>query len=139
MSRIGEFLSAHIGYRGSALLAFGFIDLVYAISLATAPPGAMENNVTYRWFAVVAPLWVWAIGWAAAGSVCVGSAFNAHDRYGFTAAIGIKVIWAGGVITGWVMDDVPLGGAGLWLGLTFLVWRIAGWPEPVLVGKDLES
>jgi hypothetical protein len=62
--------------------------------------------------------------------VCLFHALHWYDRYGFIAAIGIKVVWAILSFAGWLMADVTLGSVAIWLGLAGLVWIISGWPEP---------
>lgn len=126
----------HVGFRGSCLLAFAFIDIVYSTSLVTAPPQTIETNATYRWFNAVLPLGFWAACWAAVAVVCTVCAFMDDDRLGFVAAIGIKVVWCLGSLAGWLISDVSLGGVGIWIGLAFLVWRIAEVSEPAIVNKD---
>lgn len=129
----------HVGFRGSCLLAFAYIDLAYATSMITAPARVVNTNATYQWFSAVLPLSFWAACWAATGVVCGTFAFMDDDRLGFIAAIGIKVVWCIGSIAGWFISDVSLGGVGLWMGLAFLVWKISGVPEPMNVGKDHDS
>jgi hypothetical protein len=129
----------HIGHRGSSLLAFAFIDYVYGIALVTAPAGVIETNATYRWFDGIMPLCVWSIFWLAVAVNCTVHAFLHDDRFGFVGAIGIKVVWAIGSLAGCILSDVSIAGPGLWVGLMFMVWRIAGWAEPGVMVKDHES
>lgn len=126
-----------IGRRGSALLFFAFIDVVNAWSMLTIPPE--RYTPTYRWFDSVAPLWVWAALWAAAGTACLYHAVRVDDHLGFVAAIGVKAVWSLGLTVGWVLADVPLLGAVVWLVLAAFVWLISGWPEPDHVDKDLAA
>lgn len=131
-------ISKALGFRGSFLLAFAFIDLLYAASLANTAGTPIDGNATYRWFAAVMPLGFWAAIWAAVGIVCATCAFLVDDRIGFIAAIGIKIVWASGSLFGCILGDVSLGAVGLWIGMAFVVWRIAGLPEPRLMNEDHE-
>lgn len=116
-----------LGRRGESLLFFGGLDLVYAWSLLTAPPGA---NPTYDFFATVAPRDAWAVLWCVVGVICIYHALQRYDRFGFVAAIGIKVLWGLISAVGCVTAGVSVGSVGIWLGLAGLVWRISGWAEP---------
>jgi hypothetical protein len=49
------------------------------------------------------------------------------------------VVWAIGSLAGCILSDVSIAGPGLWVGLMFMVWRIAGWAEPGVMVKDHES
>jgi hypothetical protein len=84
----------------------------------------------YRWVNEVWSLSAWAALWASVGAVCVYHALHHYDRFGFVAAIGIKVIWGFLALAGWVTEGVTLGSVGIWFGLAGLVWVISGWPDP---------
>lgn len=124
-------LNTRVGNRGSCLLAFAAVDILWAIYLLTAPASA-----TTAWFDAVVPIGIWAALWAAVGAVCLVCAFVEDDRFGYIAAIGIKIVWGLGCFIGWVMADVSLGAVAIWLGFAWLVWRISGWPEPPMIGED---
>jgi len=124
-----------VGRRGAGLLFFALLDLVYAYSLL-APTDAARNSESFRFIADILPLWGWAIAWAAVGVTCLVQAFAAHDRVGFAAAMGLKVLWGvlfllGGLVAGLERGYVS---AAIWL--TFAAWIgvIATWPEP---GKEI--
>lgn len=119
-----------VGRRGDCLLFFGGLDLVYAWAMWTARPLAIETNSTYQWVSALAPLRSWAVLWACVGVICIWHAFRHYDRFGFVAAIGIKMAWGLTCLIGWSLDDVSLGSVAIWLGLAGLVWRISGWAEP---------
>lgn len=123
-------LHPHVGNRGSCLMAFAALDFVYATYLVTS------SGSTQKWFNAVVPIACWAAAWAAVGALCLISAFRENDMIGYTAAIGIKVIWGLGCLIGWAMSDVTLGSVGIWLGFAWLVWRISGWPEAAPIGED---
>lgn len=117
-----------IGRRGAALLCFATLDLVYACSLAF--PARDGGGPAARWFATILPLWFWAIWWLSVAAICVAYCCRENDRYGFAAAIGIKIWWGVLSLVGWLLQEVPVSSAGIWLGLAVLVILIAGWPEP---------
>lgn len=128
----------HLGRRGSALLAFAVLDVVYGISLAWPAPGQVRPGSALGWFSEIAPLDVWAFVWWTVAAICVVAVVltllrrgvTRADRYAFSAAIGIKIWWGTLSLIGWIMREVPISSAGIWLGLAFLVALIAGWPEP---------
>ena len=114
-----------IGRRGSCLLIVGVADFFHAGYMATLrQPGRV-----YQWYASLIPLNVWAAMWALTGMACVIYAFRRHDRIGYDAAIGIKVIWLFTSLAGILFDGVPLIWAVVWVALAALVWVISGWPE----------
>jgi hypothetical protein len=121
------------GRRGAALTAFCILDVVYGIGLAwPLPPGIRSGSVN-AWFNEILPLSVWAIVWWSVAVLCGWGAWSRSkrsDRYAFAAAIGIKVWWGTLCLIGWIMREVPVSSAGVWLGLAALVALIAGWPEP---------
>lgn len=125
----GRSAHSHLGRRGECLLFFGALDLVYAWSMFFASPSARASNTTYVWVAAIAPLQAWAMLWALVGVICLYHAFQRYDRFGFIAAIGIKMIWGVVTLGGWLLEDVTLGSVGIWFGLAGLVWRISGWRE----------
>jgi hypothetical protein len=124
-------IRAHLGRRGRVLLFFGALDVVYAVSL-TAPDEATRSNALFVWLASIAPLWVWACGWGGVGVLCLWQAFVRRDRLGYTAAICLKVCWGLVSLGGWLFGVVDRGyvSAAIWLGLAWMVWVLAGWPEP---------
>jgi hypothetical protein len=121
----------HIGRRGRALLFFSGLDLVYAVSLIN-PDRTSATSLQLVWLATLVPLWAWAGLWAAAGLICGWYAFQRSDRWGFTAAIVIKVLWGGASIGGWLVGGVDRGyvSGAIWLTFAAFVWTISGWPEP---------
>lgn len=117
-----------VGRRGAALLCFATLDVVYSASLAF--PGPNGGGASQRWFGSILPLWVWACWWMAVAVICVASCCRENDLYGFIAAISIKVWWGLLSLVGWLLQEVPVSSAGIWLGLAVIVGLIAGWPEP---------
>lgn len=124
-----------IGRRGTALLFFALLDLVYARGLLWSSESARDLP-SFRFLATLLPLWVWGVLWAGVGIVCLVFAFASHDRIGFAAAMGLKVLWgalflAGGALAG--LDRGVEAGA-VWLTFAAFVGVISTWPEP---GKEL--
>ncbi len=119
-----------IGYRGGSLLMFALVDFAFGFSYLFPAP-AQKRSPGIQFLQSVAPLWLWGALWTAAGVVCLVNAFKIHDRIGFAAAIGIKVLWGlvyfVGVIVG--VDRAWLSVA-LWLCLAGFVALISNWPEP---------
>lgn len=129
-----------IGRRGTTLLFLATLDIIYAASLAK-PPAEAARSATIIYITHVAPLGVWAALWGAVGLVCLAGAFTRRDRWAFTAAIGLKVLWGTVFLAGWAINGLDRGwvSAVIWLAFALLVYVIAGWPEQpetVPVGQD---
>lgn len=120
-------LRHRIGRRGCALLFFSLLDIIYALSLISAP-----TTGSYRFLANMLPLPAWAAIWAAVGLLCATQAFLLSDRAAFAAASLIKVVWGVMQLIGWLTADLDRGyvSAVIWLALAAFVAVIAGWPEP---------
>lgn len=121
-----------VGRRGACLLFFGVLDLLYALSL-WQPVAESKLSPTARFIAGVAPLPWWAALWALVGIICLaGAACARYDRIAFSAAIGIKTLWGGVFLLGWLAGAIERGwvAAVIWLGLACMVGVLAGWPEP---------
>jgi hypothetical protein len=126
-----EGLGRRVGFRGSALLFFALLDLIYGFSLV-APSREARQSATLRLVADIAPLWAWAALWTFVGLVCLGQAFRRRDQVAFTMAIGIKVLWGLTMLGGWLLAGLDRGyvSAAVWLALAALVGIIGAWPEP---------
>jgi hypothetical protein len=125
-------LAQRVGRRGAALMIFAFIDLVIGWSLAGTATRAQASALpTYRAHVEILPLIAWGWLWIAVGAVCLVHAFRVSDRFGFAAAIGIKLVWAAGFLGSWLLYDAPRGwlGAATWVVFAALVHLISGWPE----------
>lgn len=125
-------LRDRIGRRGAALLAFAFIDAVIGWSLLDHQGQAQTKAIpTYAAIRALMPLAAWGWLWLAVGAVCAASAFMRSDRFGFAAAIGVKVVWAGGFLVAWWPMHVPRAwlAAATWLVFAALVLVISGWRE----------
>lgn len=125
MSRV----SARIGRRGAALLFFTLLDVVYAAALLTAP---LPLTPQYMWMTEIAPLPVWAAGWAATAAICALYAFRAYDTPAFVAAVALKVAWGLTTFFGWLAGQVDRGWVltVIWLAFAAFVALIAGGIPP---------
>lgn len=122
-----------IGRRGAALLVFAEVDGVVGWSLLDPELRAQTAAVpVYRALVDVAPLAVWGWLWLAVGAVCLWQAPVRDDTWAYSLAIGIKVVWAGGMLTSWVVFHAARGwlSASLWGVIAALLIVINGWPEP---------
>lgn len=124
-------LRHRIGHRGACLLFFALVDIVYATSLAAAPPET-RAAASYTFLAGILPLPVWAVLWAAVGLACLTQAFMTHDRPAFVAASCLNVSWGSLHLAGWLLEEIPRGyvSAVIWLVFGGFVQVIASWPEP---------
>lgn len=120
-----------IGRRGASLLFFAMLDFIYGYSLAD-PPAESAQSTTTRFIATVAPLSVWATLWIAVGLVCLICAFRVRDRLAFAAAVGLKVLWGGTFLVGWMIAGLDRGwlASAIWLALALFAFIISSWPEP---------
>lgn len=137
MRRAANDLRQRVGHRGSALMFFAALDLVYCASLLD-PPMAERRSAALTWLASVLPLWVWGTAWGVVGVVCLWHAFRRRDQVAFAAAIGIKVMWALVSLAGWLVGGVNRGyvSATVWLAFAGFVAIIASWPEPTPGWKE---
>jgi hypothetical protein len=129
---VRRFFRYRVGRRGAALLVFAWLDAVIAYSLTDSSVRAQTATLpVYRVIVSLAPLLTWAILWATVGAACFVSAFLKDDRWGFAAAISVKVVWAAGFAAAWVVygADRAWIAAATWLVLALLVLDIAGWRE----------
>jgi len=131
MHRAAQALRHRIGHRGSALLFFAVLDIVYCCSLLF-PPAPDQQGAWLRFLAGILPLPAWALIWGAVGLLCLFTAFRRRDSAAFAFAVGIKVLWsmlslASGAVGGvdrWYVSTV------IWLAFAGFVGIIASWPEP---------
>lgn len=119
-----------VGRRGSTLLMLAFIDAVYSYSLFNPAPGTLRTPA-YLFLSSLAPLWMYGTLWAAAGLACFICAFLRTDRWGFAAAMAIKVLWGLlYVLAMFVGVSRAYISVALWLGIAGWVYVVSTWPEP---------
>lgn len=125
-----RFLQCVIGRRGVALLFFALLDFVYAFSLV-APTADARQTENVRFLESIAPLPAFGALWFGVGLVCLGSAFRRQDRWGFAAAMFIKILWGAIFLIG-AYEGVPRAflAATIWLCLAGWIAVISTWPEP---------
>lgn len=124
-------LLGRLRHRGAILLILSLIDFAYGLSLIS-PAAESLGSAAVRWRELYAPLWAWGIAWVVVGAVLVFYAFRTHDAVGFTAAIGLKVVWGLTTLASWVLGDVQRGWVAtiIWLVFAGMIAVIADWPEP---------
>lgn len=137
MRRVAGGLRRRVGHRGSALLFFALIDLVYCLSLL-APSKQARDSDTLRFLSGLLPLWTWAAAWGGVGLLCLWGAFRRRDQLAFAGAIGLKVMWGLVSLAGWLTAGVDRGylSAAVWLVFAGFVGIIASWPEPPAGWKE---
>lgn len=130
-------LLRRVGRRGASLLFLALLDVVYAFSLAW-PQAESERNPSVLYIADLAPLWMWAGLWLSVGVVCLAGAFARHDRWAFTVAVGLKLLWGCTYLFGWLVGGLDRGwvAAVVWLGFAALFYLISTWPEGTVVSPD---
>ncbi len=125
-----RWLGRCVGRRGATLLFFAMLGIVYAYGLLVPGPRA-SWGASQRFIVTVAPLWVWAVLWAASGLLCLVYAFRAADRVGFAAASGVTTMWGLLYVVAAVAGvSRAFIGAVIFLCLGGWVAIISSWPEP---------
>lgn len=123
-----RFFVRNVGHRGSALLFFSLLDFVYAYSLFV-PPKEVVGQLSF--IQDVAPLSWWGTLWTIVAVICLVNAFRTRDRWGFTAAMLIKVMWGALYVYGGILGvERAYLGAVIWLCLAGWVGIISSWPAP---------
>jgi hypothetical protein len=124
-------LRHHVGHRGSALLFFALLDLVYGFGMVVAPAETLASP-TYAFLGRLVPLQMWAGIWLSVGLVCLVQAFMQFDRLAFACASALKLAWGLAHLIGWLIADVPRGyvSAAIWLAFAGFVQVISTWREP---------
>lgn len=123
-------LVRRIGHRGAALLFFALLDAVYAFSLFN-PPATARVSGQMAFMEAIAPLSVWGAMWAVAGAVCLVCAFRSDDRWGYAAAMLVKVLWGALYVYGAVSGvERAYLGAVIWFCLAGWIAIISSWPTP---------
>jgi hypothetical protein len=124
-------LGKRIGRRGDTLLFLALVDVLYSITLFCPLPESRLSPATL-FISHVAPLWAWGVLWFSTGLVLLAGAFAKRDRWAFTAAVGLKVLWGGTFLAGWMFAGLERGwvSALIWLAMARWAYRVGGWPEP---------
>jgi hypothetical protein len=114
-------------------------DVVYGWTRMIHPEPEVVHGEQYRLLSQIFPvdspaasMTIWGMLWWFTAVVCAINAFRASDRWGYGAAIGIKVSWLIG--NAWAWANGLDGGGGviaLWVFVLAIVIRIARVPEPV--------
>lgn len=97
-----------VGDRGAALLCLGVFDFVYGWTKLINPDPVSAHSQQLQLIGQLFPmlpdhttLLVWGYLWWLAGVFCVVNAFRRNDRWGYGAAIGIKVSWISANLIAW--------------------------------------
>jgi hypothetical protein len=124
-------LDRRIGYRGTFLSFFALLDYLYGFSLIY-PPDEAKRSPSARFLAEVIPLEAWGTIWILVAIILTIGVFAERDRWAFTAATGLKMLWGMTYLVGWALFHLDRGwvSAVIWLVLAAVMLRISGWPEP---------
>ena len=137
-------LTDRFGYRGTWLLIFGALWIVFGIAMLSNPerpiPGALHQYVPYEYRAVA---------WIVTGVVAIafGLRRSPLDAWGHVALVTMPLVRALGFGYSWLLSigsalvgaAPPLGYPEawylmlIWLFITAAVRHVAGWPEPTLI------
>jgi hypothetical protein len=126
---LGRRIRARLGRRGASLLFFAFLDLAFALIMATTTDPS--TSAGYAFLSRIAPLWVWAVPWAVVGLLCLAYSIAEHDRPAFIAVSALKVGWGVLYLAGWLWGEIDRGyvAAVIWGAFAGFVQVIAGWAE----------
>lgn len=129
-------LARRVGHRGSCLLFFALVDLVYSLSLFK-PPSQARLSPVLGFIAQVMPLNAWALLWLICGIACLIGAFQRADTWAFVTAVALKSLWGLTLLLGWILVDLERGwvSAAIWLGMAGWVYIISSWPEPPIEAR----
>jgi hypothetical protein len=108
MCRCGAWWMSRVGLRGTFLLLVAGFDLVYGWTRMIHPDPTFRAGRQYQLLSQIFPLdsteasmTVWGMLWWFVAVIAGVSAFKKNDRWGFGAAIGIKVSWLFGNVYAW--------------------------------------
>lgn len=126
----GAFSRPKLGRRGSVLLVLGLFDVTNGWALLTLPP-YLQQGAAAEWREHYAPSWLWGSLWLVVGVVLLVQMFQRRDMVAYSAAIGIKVLYALNAIASWAFGGVLRGWLSglIWLAFAGMVYVISGWPE----------
>ena len=134
-----NFWWSRVGRRGVFLLLIAGFDLVYGWTRMIHPDSTFKSGQQYKLLAQVFPLpsveasmTVWGMLWWFVAVTAAVSAFLPNDRWGYGAAIGIKISWLFG--NGYAWSNGLDGGGGsvaVWTFVLAVTMLIATWPESV--------
>jgi hypothetical protein len=122
---------ARLGRRGTALLFFTLVDIIYGFGLLTAPRPLVPF---YAWMNDIMPLLLWAYVWWLVAAICLIYAFRIHDTAAFMSAVALKVAWGMTALFGWMAGAIDRGylSAVIWLAFAAFVFLIAGGIPPAV-------
>ncbi|WP_148003651.1 hypothetical protein [Streptomyces sp. adm13(2018)] len=127
-----ELLRARLGRRGSVLLGFGVLELLYGLGLVLDPRFGIVRGVGV--LTHVAPMAVWGGLWMACGLCALAMAWEVRatrDTWGYAAAILPPIGWAGANLIAWLTGSFAQAwtSAVTWGCLAYVIRRVNGWPE----------
>lgn len=127
-------LGTRVGNRGSFLLLFGGIFVLFGLRVALDPRGARLAAL-----ATLMPPVVWGYFFVASGAVAATAAFveTARDVFGFAALMAMSLVWSLGHFWSaaiveqfpWVSLTRELMMGGIFAVAAALVHNAATWPE----------
>lgn len=122
-----------LGRRGTELLLFGLLELVYGWGIATDPRYGVVRGVGV--LRSLAPMTWWGVLWMLCAAVALVLAIHPpklRDSWGFAALYVPTAFWGAGNAVGWIDGDFPQAytSAATWLTLTLILVLSERWPEP---------
>ena len=114
-----------IGRRGSVLLFFFVLDVLFGYSFL-AEPASFANKAD-----LLLSYYAWGWIWIGVGIICLISAPMKSDRVAYACASAIKTAWALASGYAWIKDGIPRLWVSvvIWLAFAGLVLIISSWPE----------
>ncbi|MFC8171219.1 hypothetical protein [Streptomyces sp. NPDC057325] len=125
-------LRTRLGRRGSVLLAFGVMELLYGLGLLLDPRFGIVRGVGV--LTHVAPMWVWGGLWMLCGALALIMAWDVRatrDTWGYAAAVLPPLGWCGAHLVAWLTGSYPQAwtSAVTWACIAVVIRRVNGWPE----------
>lgn len=129
-TELGRRAVDRIGRRGTLLLILFVADVGIGFSFLD-PTDALAQSESYIWRSQWAPSYAWGLLWILVGAICAASAFFRHDRAGWIAAVGLKLLWGSMELTGWLAGAIDLGyrPALIWFAFAIFIHVVSGLPE----------
>lgn len=125
-----------IGRRGYFLLTLCAVDILVGWNFLY--PDSESRALQNARMAEIIPLdsssasqAVWAVLWWITAGFCLVNAFRREDRWGFGAAVALKVLWSATYVFSAIEYSQSTGyvGAAIWVWIATLVLAVSTWPE----------
>jgi hypothetical protein len=136
-NRLTHWFKYQANFRGTYLLILGILDIVYGLALLMG-----EEVGKAVWWPLTQGSMLgicmdgWGVIWITIGLFLLTGITRASDRWQFTAAIFLKVIWAVTALAWAVVNGNTLWGvAAIYIGFAAVTLLVAAWPDTAWIDK----